>query len=390
MHSETNANTNKHAWQKVGIRETKRLKTHHHTPVDEPIQLTTTNRFHPLADYNDNTSTNNASSSNATNTVSSDPKPPPIYVYGITDYKGMIDNLALVVDDETYHTISLPNLTVKIIPHTSDTYRKLIHHIRSEDIIHHTYQLKQDRAYRVVIRGLHHSTPLTEISVELAKLGFKVRNIINARHRVTKQPLPLFFIDLEPQKHNTDIFNLKFLMHSKISVEPPKQKTHIIQCTRCQAYGHSKTYCNRPHNCVKCGQPHDTKICTKTRQTPAKCALCAGNHPANYKGCTVYLDLTNARNKGNIRHSPEQHPAVQITASAPPQHTTLSNQRHTLTYAEAASGQSQMHAHTSIPEDLDLKLTTFLEEFKALFTQLLNQNSMVLSMLTTVINKITL
>lgn len=39
-------------------------------------------------------------------------------------------------------------------------------------------------------------------------------------------------------------------------------------------------------------EEHDTKTCF----TPATCALCNGNHPANYKGCTIYKDLINLRN----------------------------------------------------------------------------------------------
>jgi hypothetical protein len=39
-------------------------------------------------------------------------------------------------------------------------------------------------------------------------------------------------------------------------------------------------------------------------------------------------------------------------------------------------------------QQLSQILTNFLGEFKNMFTQLLNQNSMILTMLTTVINKI--
>lgn len=58
---------------------------------------------------------------------------------------------------------------------------KLIRHLCDENIVHHTYQLKQDRAYRVVIRNLHHSVPLDDIKQELHDKGHIVRNIINAR-----------------------------------------------------------------------------------------------------------------------------------------------------------------------------------------------------------------
>jgi len=38
-----------------------------------------------------------------------------------------------------------------------------------------------------------------------------------------------------------------------------------------------------------------TTDCQKSKDTPAKCALCSGSNTANYKGCTVYRDLINAR-----------------------------------------------------------------------------------------------
>jgi hypothetical protein len=74
-----------------------------------------------------------------------------------------------------------------------------MHHIQDEKMIHHTYQIKQDRAYRVDKRDLHHSVSINEIKNELNEKGHPVRNIINVKHRATKEPLPPFFVDLEPQ-----------------------------------------------------------------------------------------------------------------------------------------------------------------------------------------------
>jgi hypothetical protein len=67
---------------------------------------------------------------------------------------------------ETYSTKAMANNIIKINPKTPDTYRKLVHHLRNEQIILHAYQLKEERAYRIVIRGLHHSIPTSEIKVE--------------------------------------------------------------------------------------------------------------------------------------------------------------------------------------------------------------------------------
>jgi len=44
---------------------------------------------------------------------------------------------------------------------------------------------------------------------KLFELGHDVRNIVNAQHRTTKQPLNLFFVELEPAENNKDIYNIK-------------------------------------------------------------------------------------------------------------------------------------------------------------------------------------
>jgi hypothetical protein len=163
-----------------------------------------------------------------------------------------------------------------------------------------------------------------------------------------------------------------------------------VQCTRCQDYGHSKSYCNRPYYCVKCGQQHDSKTCTKPQDTPASCALCQGNHPAKYKGCSVYKDLIMARYNRNSRQpltTPQKNPSsTNQTALSPPHWdiptgTPLPEQP---TYAQIATP-----THPPPPKEQTTQLTTLLTEFKNLFSQLLNQNNMILSMLTTVVAKLT-
>jgi hypothetical protein len=123
----------------------------------------------------------------------------------VSDYKAMVENLAKAVDEETYFTKTLSNNTVRISPQSLEIYRKLMRHIQDEKVVHHTYQIKQDRAYRVVIRDMHHSISINEIKNELNAKGHQVRNIINVKHRATREPLPLFFVDFEPQNNNREI-----------------------------------------------------------------------------------------------------------------------------------------------------------------------------------------
>lgn len=358
-------NKNQHSWQSV---TKKRKRTKLAKPNNSPPQITTANRFQllPNLDHNDNSD----EPTNHSNTPKpKEPNPPPIYVYGVINYKDMIDNLAVIVPEESYFTKTFPDNTVKINAYTSDAYRKLIHHLREGKIIHHSYQPKQERAYRVVIRNLHCSTPLEEITHELGLKGHKVRNVINVRHRISKNPLPLFFVDLEPQRNNKDIFELEFIKNTKM---------------RCQAYGHSKAYCTKPFNCVKCAGSHDTKSCSKSNETPATCVLCDGAHPANYKGCTVYRDLIKARYKENAKNHNNLH------YNKPLHQQMECQQQNTISYAQATAANTNNSANSvDANQNLTSIMSTFLNEFKAMFTQLLNQNNTILTMLSTVIGKIT-
>jgi len=70
----------------------------------------------------------------------------------------------------------------------------------------------------------------------------------------------LFFVDLEPAENNKEIYSKEALQNKIIQIEPPTVYTNnIIQCMRCQQYGHTKSYCNKPFMCVKCGGSHNSK-----------------------------------------------------------------------------------------------------------------------------------
>jgi hypothetical protein len=117
----------------------------------------------------------------------------------------------------------------------------------------------------------------------------------------------------------------------------------------------------------------------RTRDTPARCALCGGEHPANYRGCEHYRKLT----KSPLRPTYQNLPT-------PPIHSIIS-------YARNMKSQesSPLRSYADVtrhnitpPEETIHVLTKFLDEFKNLLQQLLQQNTMVLNMLTTLVNKI--
>jgi hypothetical protein len=56
-----------------------------------------------------------------------------------------------VVEDEQYFTKSMANNVIKLTSSTPDTYRTIMKHFKENGIFFHTYQLKEERAYRVVL-----------------------------------------------------------------------------------------------------------------------------------------------------------------------------------------------------------------------------------------------
>ena len=228
--------------------------------------------------------------------------PPPIFVNDVEDFnafKAAITNN----DEKTIKIKVLGNNSIKVNTENSEEYRemiKLLKKLMSEEatknLNYHTYQCKNEKPFKIVVRGLHPSTGEAEITRELECLGHSVIRATNIIGRkkidgvLTKIPLPLFYVDLKTKDNNKEVFELTHLLFCKIKVEQPRLKKELPQCKRCQCFGHTQNYCHRQEKCVKCGQDHSTKQCDKSRDAPCKCANCGGDHTANWKGCPIYRE----------------------------------------------------------------------------------------------------
>jgi len=93
----------------------------------------------------------------------------------------MINRIRNIAEDEKYTTKSLINNIIKINCVTPETYRNLIKYFKESNTYYHTYQLKEERTYRIVIKHLHYSTDTEGIRQELLELGHNARNTINAK-----------------------------------------------------------------------------------------------------------------------------------------------------------------------------------------------------------------
>lgn len=59
-------------------------------------------------------------------------------------------------------------------------------------------------------------------------------NVWSIKQRGTKNPLPLFYVEIKPDLNNKQIYSIEHLLQCKINFESPHRKREIPQCANCQ------------------------------------------------------------------------------------------------------------------------------------------------------------
>lgn len=324
--------------------------------------------------------------------------PPPIFVKGTKKYSDLREAISDQIGPDSFICKST-TAHIKIQANTSDNYRTLIHFLQDQGAEYHTFQPQTDKSIRVVIKNIHYTTEPTEILEALEEIGFTVRQVVNIKHQQTKMPLPIFFVDLAPEAISKEIFNITSLLNTKIKVEEPHKRREIPQCQNCQSYGHTKGYCSHSPRCVKCGEHHLTSICSKSSDVPAKCALCNGSHPANYKGCAIYKELQQRRRfSPTSRHSNQHRQSTQsenqqtppVNQQTPGPAAPASGTKLKYSYAEATAttgnAPPQNFTKTQHPVNIENLLTKFIDDFKCIINPLLSLLTTVISNLSNLLN----
>lgn len=88
--------------------------------------------------------------------------------------------------------VNIKPVATKTTNNTSDDFRNLVKGLETSIVQFHSYQLKSNKAYKIVLRDLHHTTDVDDIKKELGELDHNIRNIINIRHWHTEKPCPYF------------------------------------------------------------------------------------------------------------------------------------------------------------------------------------------------------
>jgi PAX-interacting protein 1 len=311
-------------------------------------------------------------------------KAPPIFVSGVQNIQPLKELLVTVTEND-FELKILNGDQVKIQPSFTDRYHTIVKALAEKHTEFHAYQPKENRSFRTVLRGIHYSTDTNEIKTEIEKLGHKVVNIFNIKQTRTNIPLPLFFVDLKPSDNSKEIYRIETLNYSKVKFELSRSKRNIPQCSKCQRYGHTQTYCYHSTRCLKCTGNHPTKQCLRTEKSDAvKCVLCEGNHPANYKGCAIYKELQK-KTFASLRDKRVENPQPVLSQSYV---------KPTISYASTLKSQQPQHKLDTpkLPHQTPFHQKTQMppsniQELKEMMKGLMEQLGILLSLLTTLVSK---
>ena len=113
-----------------------------------------------------------------------EPRPPPIFVTVVQNTKPL-QNLLNSLAPKMYDLKILGSESVKIQSAKPETFTVIVKALTEKKTSFHTYQPKQERAFRVVLLNIHPTTDIEDIKKELSELGHHVL-ILNSKKTIKK------------------------------------------------------------------------------------------------------------------------------------------------------------------------------------------------------------
>ncbi|KAJ8915539.1 hypothetical protein NQ315_012422 [Exocentrus adspersus] len=207
---------------------------------------------------------------------------------------------------------------VAVYPSTPTDHRQMTKLLTDRGEEYHTFTLSEERTLRVVIRGIPAGISPSEVQLDLARQGYPGAIVHRMTGRQNKQEMPLVLV--QAQADQESILQLNRCCSLVVRVERQRKQQAATQCHRCQRFGHGQTRCTAAPKCVKCGENHSTHECQKPKDTPARCANCAGPHPASYMGCPKYPKTKTKQTTQTPTQTKTSPPHTHL--DLPPEHPT--------------------------------------------------------------------
>lgn len=263
-------------------RKRKYVKTRKTPKVKTPEGIKLTNQFESLSGNDED------------EPIEPDPSPknfPPIVVKTGMSPKSFVSEVLKFVKNDSKISFKHRRGTISIYTTSSEDYTIVQEKLKEKKYEFHSFSPKQDRVKRLVIKGLNCDYTPQEVKEELTQMGLEITKVTNMYKG--KHMLNMFIVCFPTTTQlNTVLksYKFKYVCMQKVSWCKYAPNKSVVQCYRCQRFGHSSINCNYVQRCVKCINHHGSEKCPKEVTQEVKCINCGGAHPANYRQCTNYLD----------------------------------------------------------------------------------------------------
>lgn len=133
---------------------------------------------------------------------------------------------------------------------------------------------------------------------------------------------------------------------------------------------------------MRCENHHTSSTCPNPRDAAYRCALCFGEHPANYRCCSVYKEQQNRKkpHQNTLQSDNIRNKKLNVQVNHPVE-TSLKCPTRSPTYAQVTSNESPNNLTPRSVPDLNKIMSSSIGDFKLLINPLIAQLTEVISSL---------
>ncbi|GFW79626.1 nucleic-acid-binding protein from transposon X-element [Trichonephila clavipes] len=179
---------------------------------------------------------------------------------------------------------------IKIQPATPDDHRDITTHLENIRAEYYIIKRLADRPIKVIIKGLPVKTDVADIEADLVSKGFAKKKVAQMRKFSTKEPLPIFMVEVRRTETAELIHDVKSICYLCVTIDPFRKKPGATQCYNCNFFNHLSKNCKMAPRCLKCGKNHRTGECTIAGKIEKpRCINCnQERHVASLRSCTAF------------------------------------------------------------------------------------------------------
>jgi hypothetical protein len=172
-------------------------------------------------------------------------------ITGVENHANLTSIIKQAIGDKNYQTKLMNNGITKVNVSSDCAHKILTNSLETNHIPWFSYENKQNRDIKIMIKNLHHSYQPMNILRSLNDQGLQALNATPKFKWKTKEPLDMFIVSLHRNTEINKIFKIKTICRAAVAAEPIRTNKLIPQCKLCQSFGHTRNYCNRARKYAK-------------------------------------------------------------------------------------------------------------------------------------------